>query len=133
MRPAWNGPRSLTRTTTSRPFTCQSCHTHAEDVTATAHASITGYRYDSNGCFGCHPGGGEAPIAASDHSSRVFPIQSGSHQNLSCAGCHTDSTSSKVFVCTTCHTQSQSAGQHKEVSGYTWTEAACYGCHPQDQ
>jgi Cytochrome c3 len=118
--------------TTSRPFTCQGCHDHDQAPTDTAHASITGYRYDSNGCYGCHPNGAEAPIATSDHSARFFPILTGSHASMTCASCHTDTTTSKSFVCTSCHVQSKSAGQHTAVSNYVWSDAGCYSCHPRD-
>jgi hypothetical protein len=119
--------------TTSRPFTCVSCHTHDTDPTAAAHSAITGYRYDSNGCFGCHPNGGEAAIARSDHDAQYFPLLTGSHQTAACTDCHTDPTTSKTFVCTTCHTQSDSAKQHGDVSGYAWNDAGCFTCHPRDQ
>src|SRR5215471_9754021 len=123
-----------TWTTTSRPFTCQGCHAHDQDPTATTHASITGYRYDSNACLGCHPNGGEAPLATSDHSAAFFPILSGSHNAMPCANCHTDPTTSKSFVCTTCHTQTMSATQHvPRPNNYAWSDAACYSCHPQDR
>jgi Zn finger protein HypA/HybF involved in hydrogenase expression len=118
--------------TTSRPFLCNSCHTHDQAPTDMAHVSITGYRYDSNGCFGCHPNGGEAPIALSDHSARFFPLMTGSHTSMACASCHTDTTSSKTFVCTACHTQATSATQHATVASYVFTDAACFNCHPKD-
>jgi hypothetical protein len=118
--------------TTSRPFTCMGCHDHDQGVTDTAHASITGYRYDANGCFGCHSNGGEIPVAASDHSAKYFPIQTGSHASLKCSDCHTDPTTSKTFTCITCHAQDTSATQHPNTPNYTWTDAACYSCHPQD-
>lgn len=119
--------------TTSRPFTCMGCHTHDQDVTAAKHTAITGYRYDANGCFGCHPSGGETPIAASDHSAQFFPIQTGSHAAMACASCHTDPTTSKTFVCTTCHTQAATAAQHPTAPNYSFTDAGCYSCHPQDR
>jgi hypothetical protein len=40
--------------TTSRPFQCISCHTD-KDGTDTTHASVTAYRYNDYGCYGCHP------------------------------------------------------------------------------
>lgn len=121
-------------TTTSRPFTCQGCHDHDMDVTAAKHPAITGYRYDSYGCYGCHPSGGEAPIATSDHSAQFFPILTGSHVTSKCVDCHTDPTTSKKFVCTTCHTQAKAAPQHpRTVANYAWNDAACYSCHPQDK
>jgi Zn finger protein HypA/HybF involved in hydrogenase expression len=44
-----------TWTTTSRPFTCMGCHDHDQAPTDMIHASVTAYRYDSYGCYGCHP------------------------------------------------------------------------------
>jgi hypothetical protein len=40
--------------TTSKPFTCITCHDHSSDVEATNHASVTGYTYDSTSCYNCH-------------------------------------------------------------------------------
>jgi Zn finger protein HypA/HybF involved in hydrogenase expression len=122
-------------TTTSRPFTCLGCHAHDPDPTGAAHAAITGYRYDSNGCFGCHPNGGEVAVATSDHSAQYFPILTGSHTapTVKCADCHTDPKTSKTFVCTTCHAQSKTQTQHPGTANYAWSDVACYNCHPQDK
>jgi hypothetical protein len=114
-------------------FTCQSCHAHAADVAAMRHVYITGFEYVSNACFNCHPTGWEAPILPADHSLKYFPIQSGSHDDLLCRSCHTDPSTSKVFVCVGCHDEATSARQHPSTSGYAWTDAGCYGCHPQDK
>ena len=40
--------------TTSKPFTCITCHDHSSDVEATNHASVAGYAYDSTSCYNCH-------------------------------------------------------------------------------
>jgi hypothetical protein len=115
-------------------FTCQSCHAHAPDVAVTRHEYITGFQNNvSNACMNCHPTGWEAPILPADHSLKYFPIQSGSHNDLLCTSCHADRTTSKVFACVGCHDEATSAGQHGSVSGYTWTDAGCYGCHSKDQ
>lgn len=114
-------------------FTCQSCHAHAPDVAEMRHRYITGFVSDSNACVNCHPRGWEAPILPADHSLKYFPIQSGSHDNLLCSSCHSDASTSKVFVCVTCHDERTSADQHRAASGYGWSDAACYGCHPQDK
>jgi hypothetical protein len=114
-------------------FTCQSCHAHASDVAAMRHLYVTGFEYVSNACLNCHPTGWEAPILPADHSLKYFPIQSGSHDDLLCRSCHTDPSTAKSFVCIGCHDQATSAGQHSSTSGYAWTDAGCYGCHPQDK
>jgi hypothetical protein len=40
--------------TTSKPFTCVSCHSHSSDGEATNHTSVAGYAYDSSSCYNCH-------------------------------------------------------------------------------
>lgn len=113
-------------------FTCQSCHAHASDVAAMRHLYITGFEYVSNACLNCHPTGWEAPILPADHSQKYFPIQSGSHNDLLCRTCHTDSSTSKIFVCVSCHDEATASSQHGTVTGYAWSDAACYDCHPRD-
>ena len=95
------------------------------------HVDITGFVYLSSACYSCHPTGGEAPISTGDHSAKYFPIETGSHAELACTDCHTDASTSKTFVCTTCHTAAESAKQHADTSGYAFTDAGCYGCHPR--
>src|SRR5262249_55551154 len=40
--------------TTSKPFTCLSCHDHSQQGEAMNHDGVSGYSYDSNACFSCH-------------------------------------------------------------------------------
>jgi hypothetical protein len=40
--------------TTSKPFTCVTCHDHSSAVEATNHANVAGYAYDSSSCYNCH-------------------------------------------------------------------------------
>jgi Zn finger protein HypA/HybF involved in hydrogenase expression len=40
--------------TTSKPFTCVSCHDHSMNGEATNHANVAGYTYDSTTCYSCH-------------------------------------------------------------------------------
>ena len=40
--------------TTSKPFTCTSCHDHSSAEEATNHSKVAGYTYDSSSCFNCH-------------------------------------------------------------------------------
>jgi hypothetical protein len=40
--------------TTSKPFTCITCHDHSSDVETTNHAGVAGYSYDSTSCYNCH-------------------------------------------------------------------------------
>lgn len=43
-------------------FTCLTCH-HTQSETAKEHQGISGFRYDSLACYGCHPNGKEALLA----------------------------------------------------------------------
>jgi hypothetical protein len=40
--------------TTSKTFTCISCHDHSEEGEAMNHNGVSGYSYDSGSCFSCH-------------------------------------------------------------------------------
>lgn len=113
----------------SSSITCLSCHAHSPEVAATRHEDITGFVYGTASCMNCHPKGAEAPISASDHSAKFFPIVKGGHAGLSCKDCHTDTTSSDTFVCTTCHTEAASARQHASTADYVWSDPGCYSCH----
>jgi hypothetical protein len=42
--------------TTSKPFTCISCHDHSADAEATNHVNVPGYVYGSSSCLSCHTG-----------------------------------------------------------------------------
>jgi len=38
-------------------FTCLSCHEHSQSSMDSHHQSVSGYRYDSQACYSCHPRG----------------------------------------------------------------------------
>jgi hypothetical protein len=40
--------------TTSKPFTCISCHDHSEEGESMNHQGVSGYSYDSQSCLSCH-------------------------------------------------------------------------------
>jgi Zn finger protein HypA/HybF involved in hydrogenase expression len=40
--------------TTSKPFTCTTCHDHSSNAEAVNHTGVAGYTYDSTSCFNCH-------------------------------------------------------------------------------
>lgn len=42
-------------------YTCIGCHGHEEALTARLHLVVTGYKYASEDCFGCHPTAAKQP------------------------------------------------------------------------
>jgi len=116
---------------TGTPTDCYSCH-------QTDYAGTTNPNHQASGfptqCQTCHTTSAWRP-ATFDHDGRYFPIYSGKHRGKwsSCADCHVNPGSYRVFECILCHKHSNKAevdDQHKEVSGYVYQSAACYRCHP---
>ena len=82
-------------------FTCIDCHEHSSSEMNDEHNGISGYTYNSNACFECHPtGSGEG---AFDHSSSNFPL-TGEHVNVDCASCHINGYAGTTSDCFECHT-----------------------------
>ncbi|MCB0751983.1 MAG: hypothetical protein KDC52_10955, partial [Ignavibacteriae bacterium] len=74
--------------------------------------------------------------ATFDHDGQYFPIYSGKHKEAwnSCSDCHTNPSSYSVFSCIDCHEHNNKTkvdDKHRGESGYSYTSAACYDCHPQ--
>ena len=61
-----------------------------------------------------------------------FPINNGAHGGFACFDCHDNAANRTQFSCINCHEHSQTStnGHHQGVSGYSYTTAACYQCHP---
>ncbi|MBI1850254.1 MAG: hypothetical protein HYR85_07910 [Planctomycetes bacterium] len=56
------GPHDVTCTTchpgaSAALFTCIVCHAHAQSSMDSHHRGVSGYSYDSNACYRCHPNG----------------------------------------------------------------------------
>ena len=105
-------------------FNClNGCHAAAD--TTPGHSGVTNYMYETNACYSCHPDG-----KGVDHDL-FFPIGPGTRHNLQCSTCHSDPNNHSVFSCIDggCHPQSETDGHHKDVGGYMYLSANCYGCH----
>jgi hypothetical protein len=63
------------------------------------------------------------PLAGSVHD----PSAAGT--TVTCEGCH-NGNSFAQFDCVGCHAQAATDPLHAGVTGYTWTSAGCYQCHP---
>jgi hypothetical protein len=46
-----------TNQTSYQSFTCFNCHEHSQAETDGHHGGVSGYRYDSQACYSCHPRG----------------------------------------------------------------------------
>ncbi|MEZ4910823.1 MAG: hypothetical protein R2774_08165 [Saprospiraceae bacterium] len=87
----------------------------------------------SNACTGCHTiDPGWMPVIFTQHDNTYFPIYSGKHQGkwTECKECHIQEANFKIFSCITCHTNPETDNNHNGISGYSYTDNACIGCHP---
>ncbi len=112
------------------PKTCHGCH--ADDYTATTNPSHGTLGLPTT-CSTCHTTTAWSPADFESHHT-MFPITSGKHANLACTQCHPAQKPWKQFSCTGCmdHSKARMDAKHLgEVSGYSWTSAACYSCHPK--
>jgi len=86
----------------------------------------------STACQTCHT---TSTWAGATFNHTWFPIYSGKHSQsvwTNCSTCHTTPSNYVKFSCiTACHTnKTDLAGKHSGVSGYSYTDTSCYGCHP---
>jgi len=114
-------------------FTCMSSGCHAQAATDPIHAGITGYAYTASQCLSCHPTG--QPASFTQHDASYFPIYSGTHAGLwsACTACHPTAGSPNLFTCMSsgCHPQTATDNEHQGRTGYSYTAAGCYSCHPR--
>jgi hypothetical protein len=110
---------------------CDACH--RDDYDGTTNPDH-GARALPLACATCHTTQGWRPsLTAAYEAVHRFPIRSGDHRNLGCAECHPTATWAE-FTCTDCHahTRAEMDDEHLgEVSGYSYSTAACYRCHLQ--
>jgi nitrate/TMAO reductase-like tetraheme cytochrome c subunit len=114
------------------PTDCYSCHQASYNATTNPNHQAAGFPIQ---CQSCHTTSAWRP-ATFDHDGRYFPIYSGKHRGQwsSCTDCHVTAGNYKAFECIFCHAHSNKAdvdNKHKGVSGYSYTGAACYRCHPR--
>ncbi|HEY6555246.1 MAG TPA: cytochrome c3 family protein [Vicinamibacteria bacterium] len=112
------------------PTACVSCHQADYNRTNNPNHQAAGFPTQ---CQECHTTTAWKP-ASFDHDGRYFPIYSGKHRGKwgSCSECHVNPSNYKAFECIRCHEHSNKAevdGDHRGVSGYQYTSAACYRCH----
>jgi len=79
-------------------FSCTVCHTNPG--TDNEHNGVSGYVYESNACFACHPTGSEE--GSFNHDNTNFPLR-GAHANTDCLQCHADGFAGTSTDCFACH------------------------------
>ncbi len=106
---------------------CLPCHT---DKYANSHPNHKTLGIPTT-CGDCHTATTWNVLLTGWHDS-IFPVTSGSHSHVSCAGCHASGGyADSQLSCTSCHTHSQSstASRHSNVGAYVWQSSACFHCH----
>jgi predicted CXXCH cytochrome family protein len=114
-----------TNSTNFAAFSCIDCHEHNQADTDDEHEGVSGYLYNSEACFACHPTGEEGN--AFNHSLSNFPL-TGSHTTVDCQQCHQQGYSGTSAECYACHQvnyNSTSNPNHQALSIST----NCNDCH----
>jgi hypothetical protein len=117
---------------TGTPTDCYSCHQPDYNGTTNPNHQAAGFPIQ---CQSCHNTSAWRP-ATFNHDGLYFPIYSGRHRGKwsTCGDCHVNPGNYKVFECILCHEHSNRTevdSKHREVSGYSYSSAACYRCHPR--
>ncbi|MBK8953948.1 MAG: hypothetical protein IPM34_00120 [Saprospiraceae bacterium] len=81
-----------------KEFVCISCHMNPE--TDEKHMGVSGYFYNNQACFACHPTGSKDDMF--DHNSTAFPL-TGAHLTVECKACHLNGFKGTPMECEKCH------------------------------
>jgi len=81
-------------------FSCITCHNHSLPDMQNRHIGVSGFTYESDACYACHPAGTGA--GAFNHSNSSLPLL-GVHATVECNDCHTNGYSSLSNICYDCH------------------------------
>ncbi len=109
-------------------FNCTSCHEHNKTNTDNEHQGVSGYTYQSDACFTCHPTG--TADGAFDHNTTSFPL-TGAHTAVECTSCHADGYMGTSTVCVDCH--QADFNQASDPSHQTLSlPHDCASCHSTD-
>jgi len=109
-------------------FSCTTCHEHSQSRMDDEHSGISGYSYNSQACYACHPlGRGEG---AFNHDATGFSLK-GAHTETDCLSCHTNGYAGTSSTCSSCHTNNynQAANPNHLTAGIS-TE--CQTCHTEE-
>ena len=112
------------------PNTCYGCHANNySNTTNPAHQAV-GFSTD---CQVCHAQTSWSP-STFNHDAQYFPIYSNKHSGVwtTCSECHTTPNNLNQFSCVNCHEHNKidTDLKHTTVSGYIYSSAECFACHP---
>lgn len=116
------------------PTDCFACHEKDFQATTSPDHETGNFPTDCKICHTTDPGWNAGNFT--QHDQLYFPIFSGKHEGAwnQCSECHTTAGDFKAFSCTDCHEHNNAndlADEHNDVSGYSFSSAACYSCHPK--
>jgi hypothetical protein len=119
-----------TNPTNYSEFTCLPCHPQPE--TDNEHEGITGYTYNSEACYACHPDGSGA--GGFNHDNTNFPL-TGAHTTVNCIECHQNGYQGTSTVCFDCHEDSynQSTNPNHTAIGIPNECETCHTTNPNWQ
>ncbi|MFZ4462893.1 MAG: hypothetical protein ACOYN5_03560 [Bacteroidales bacterium] len=103
-------------------FSCIICHTQTE--TNNEHQGVSGYTWNSDACYACHPNGEGDGF---NHNTTDFPL-TGAHLTVACLACHENGYAGTSTVCSDCHIAdfNQSTNPDHQQVGIPTT---CETCH----
>ena len=104
-------------------FDCLGCHVNPE--TDDGHTTVSGYVYESNACFACHPTGNAGE--GFDHNTTNFPLTE-SHDGVSCVECHVNGYAGTPTNCDACHLPDFNASQNPDHNSLGLS-TDCASCH----
>jgi len=110
-------------------FSCIDCHEHNQNDMDDDHEGISGYVYNSEACFSCHPTGEKGN--AFNHALSNFPL-TGAHTTVDCQLCHSQGYAGTSTDCYDCHLtdyNSSANPNHQALSINT----NCIECHSTEQ
>ncbi len=126
----WNTCADCHKNTANyQQYICTDCHEHNKGDTDNEHKNVTGYIYNSEACFACHPTG--TSEGSFDHNKSVFPL-TGAHTTTACADCHTSGYAGTPNACASCHTTNynQSTNPNHKTNGIANDCATCHTTAP---
>jgi len=108
-------------------FSCTTCHTNPE--TDDEHNGVSGYVFESNACFACHPTGNADE--GFNHNNTAF-LLTGGHLGLDCLECHSGGYVGTPTDCQACHLNdyNSTTNPNHNSSGISTDCVMCHTTNP---
>jgi len=109
-------------------FTCTT-NCHSQNSTNQEHSDVTGYVYNSDACYACHPTGNGG--GSFNHNTSNFPL-TGAHLTLDCIDCHANGYAGTPTECVACHSANfnQTTNPNHNSLGLPTECATCHTTNP---